>query len=44
MFDFRGVLPFLLFCGAVLGAIGVGIAVALWRLAWWIFQHIQWVP
>ena len=41
MFDFRGVVPFLLVCGAILGAIGVGIAVALWRLGWWILEHVR---
>jgi hypothetical protein len=44
MFDMRGVIPFLLITGAFLGAIGVGIAVVVVRVAWWVWQHIQWVP
>jgi hypothetical protein len=44
MFDMRGVIPFLLVCGAFLGAIGVALAVLTIRLAWWAWQHIQWVP
>lgn len=43
MCDFRGVVPFLLFCGAILGAVWIGVAVGLWRLVSWILQHIQWV-
>jgi hypothetical protein len=42
MFDFRGAIPFLLFCGAVLGAIGLGLAVLLLRAAWWILEHVRW--
>ena len=41
MFDFRGVVPFLLFCGAILGAIGFGLAMLLWRAALWILEHVR---
>ena len=41
MFDFRGVVPFLLFCGAILGAIGFGLALLLWRAALWMLEHVR---
>ena len=42
MFDFRGGGSFLLVCGAVLGAIGLGLAMLLWRAALWILEHVRW--
>ena len=41
MFDFRGVVPFLLVCGAILGAIGFGLALLLWRAALWMLEHVR---
>lgn len=43
-FDMRGLVPFLLCCGAVLGAVLCGLALAAWRVGWWLWEHIQWVP
>ena len=42
MFDFRGVVPFLLVCGAILGALGHGLALLLWRAAMWMLDHVRW--
>jgi hypothetical protein len=42
MFDMRGVVPFLLACGAILGALGLGLAMLLWRGALWILEHVRW--
>jgi len=43
-FNFRGIVPFLIAVGAALGVVCAALAVGAWRIGWWVWEHVQWIP
>ena len=43
-FNFRGIVPFLIAVGAALGVVCAALAFGAWRIGWWVWEHVQWVP